>query len=104
VGEFAAGEVIPTVSSDPLRVDGLAVREGDRTRVVLANMSCRQQRIVVHDLSPHIWLRRLDETNVTDAMSAPESFRLFAGELVGTQNGNLELDMLPYAIARLDSA
>jgi hypothetical protein len=47
--------------------------------------------------------RRLDENNALEAMQSPESFRQAAGEHMVTQAGMLELDLLPYAVARLDS-
>jgi hypothetical protein len=102
VGEFAGGEVIASRSSDTLRVDGLALRKGDKTRVLLANLSAEPQRIRVGDLSGRVWVRRLDERNAEDAMRSPEAFRVERGELVQTAGGVLELELLPYGMARID--
>jgi hypothetical protein len=102
VGEFTRGEVIPSKSSDTLRVDGLALRKGDKTRVLLANLGAEPQRVRVGDLSGRVWVRLLDEGNAEDAMRSPEAFRAEKGELVRTAGGVLELELLPYGIARID--
>jgi hypothetical protein len=103
VGEFAGGEVIPTRSSHPLRVDGLALRQGNRMRVLLANLSADPQQVTVHNLGEQVRLRYLDETNAEAAMQAPEEFRVQAVELVQTSAGSLSLSLLPYAIVRLEA-
>jgi hypothetical protein len=102
-GEFAGGEVIPTRSSDTLRADGLALRQGDRMRVIVANLSAEPQRVAVKNLSEQVRVRHLDETNVEQAMRSPEGFRAQPGELRPTSAGTLELSLLPYAAARIDS-
>jgi hypothetical protein len=103
VGEFAGGEVLPTRPSNSLKVDGLAVRKDGRTRVLLANLSPEPQHVTVTNLSQHVRVRHLDETNAEDAMRAPEEFRAQAGELRETTSGALELSLPPYAVARIDS-
>jgi hypothetical protein len=106
VGEFAASQVVPTRSSDPLRVDGLALRGGDKggaARVVLANLSPEPQRVTVRGLGARVRVRLLDETNALAAMTAPEDFRAEVGEETETDGGALELELLPYAVARIDT-
>jgi hypothetical protein len=49
-------------------------------------------------------VRHLNETNVEAAMASPEEFRAEEGEAAKTTNGSLALNLLPYAIVRLDSA
>src|SRR5690606_1787322 len=39
VAEFAGGHLIPLATSDLLRVDGFALEQGDRYRVLVANFS-----------------------------------------------------------------
>jgi len=102
VGELVGGKVIPTVSSDPLRVDGLAVAKDGRRRVVLANLTLQPQRVMVQNLSERVRVRHLNETNAEEAMVSPEAFRSQAGELLQTSAGTLDLDLLPYAVARID--
>ena len=104
VGEFAEGEVVPTTSSDTLRVDGLAVHKNGRTRVILANLSGEAQRVMVRNLGQQVRVHRLDETNAEEAMMSPERFRAQAGERLETHAGALKLTVLPYAIVRLDTA
>lgn len=104
VGDFAGGQVVPTSSSDSLPVDGLALCKDDRTRVLLANLSASRQRVKVENLSERVRVLSLDEMNAESAMSSPESHRAQPGDLLQTDRGVLELDLLPYAVVRVDEA
>jgi hypothetical protein len=102
VGEFAGGEAIATTTSHPLRVDGLTLRKDGRTRVLVANMTLAPQRAVVTGLPDRVRVRVLDEANVEAAMREPEAFRAEAGVEMLPKEGALELELRPYAVARID--
>ncbi|MBI1878614.1 MAG: hypothetical protein HYR94_10375, partial [Chloroflexi bacterium] len=103
VGEFAGGEIIPATSSQILRLDGLALRKEDQTRVILANLSPESQTVTVQNLPAQVRVHYLDENNAEVAMQSPETFRAQEGELKQTKAGTLQLDLLPYAIVRIGS-
>jgi hypothetical protein len=103
VGEFAGSEVIPTKSSNTLKVDGLAIRKDGKMRLLIANLSRDVQQIAVQNLSQQVRVRRLNETNAEEAMRSPETFRARRGEVVQTIEGTLTLRLLPYEILRIDS-
>ena len=103
VGEFAGGEILPSKSSDTLKVEGIALRKDGKTRILLANLTPNSQRIGVGNLPENVRVRRLDETNAQAAMTSPETFRAETGELTQTVDGVVELNLLPYAIARIDT-
>ncbi len=102
VGEFAGSEVVPSTSSDPLTVQGLAVRRGGQTRVVLANMTGDPQQVEVRTVRGEVLVHHLDERNALEAMRTPEGFRTGAGERHRPARGTLTLPLLPYATARID--
>lgn len=102
VGEFQGGEVIPSLSSDALRVDGLVIRRGDKTRVILANFTAEPQTVAVEGLGERVRARSLDGTNVEEAVRSPESFRARADEALSGRNGIMQVHLRPYAIVRLD--
>jgi hypothetical protein len=102
VGEFAGGEVIPAASGNPLAVEGLAIRRGGKTRVIVANLSPGGQQVSLENLAGAAWVRYLDETNVIEAMQSPEAFRAQPGEAHSTTEGRLALTLRPYAVARVD--
>jgi hypothetical protein len=104
VGDCAAGEVLPTTSSDTLKVNGLALRQHGKSRVILANLSPDAQQVTVRNLGERVRLRGLDETNAEQAMQTPEEFREKEGETRQTTSGTLEVSLLPYAVVRIDSA
>jgi hypothetical protein len=73
-------------------------------RVVVANVSPQPQQVGVRNLTQWVRVRCLDETNAEAAMQSPEEFRSGEGETLQTAHGALELSLLPYAVARIDTA
>jgi hypothetical protein len=104
IGEFAGGEIIPSASSSPLQVEGLAMRKGAATRIMLASLIVTPQRVHIQHGGRAARIRTLDERNAEEAMRDPASFRAQAGELLDTPDGSITLELLPYAIARVDIA
>ncbi len=105
LGEFAGGEVLPAVSSEPLRVEVLAVRRHARLRVLAANFTHRRTQVELHGLPEQLRVRPLDEeNNAMEAMIDPEHFRRRLGHEEHAPGGRLQLELLPYGIVRLDSA
>ncbi len=102
--EFAGGEVLAAVSSDPLVFDGLAIRRGETTRVMLANMTDRPQLVTVTGLAPEAVVRVLDEATFDRAtQDDPLGFQRRPGEPWLTKAGTLKVKMNPYAYVRIDS-
>ena len=103
VGEFVGGVVLVSKSSDPLKVEGIALRKNGKTRTLLANLTPDSQQIRAQNLAVTVRVRHLNETNAQAAITSPEAFRAETGELIQTAEGTLELSLLPYAIAQIDS-
>ena len=107
VGEFAGtgGVTLPVTSSDPLRAEGLALRNRDATTVLLANLGPRRQRVrlVDPDLGATVRVRALDETTFEAATRSPEAFRAEPGNPVEVVDGQLVLGLRPYAVLRVDT-
>ncbi|MBC8235458.1 hypothetical protein H8E77_38415 [bacterium] len=103
VGEFAGGIVVPIASSDPLLVDGLAIRKNEKMRLVLVNFTSQSRQVNIHNFSAKIRVRHLDETNAEAAMLSPEKFRVHEGEPMEATGASVKLEILPYAIVRLDT-
>jgi hypothetical protein len=103
VAEFAGGQIVPTKSSQPLSVEGLILRQGERQRVLLANVTDTPQQVAVAGLPAGVQVRLLDETNAEQAMQAPEEWRGEGSANYATVAGVLTLELRPYAVARIDS-
>lgn len=101
VGEFSGGELLPGQSTSPLRVNGFALRQAGRTRVLVANMSGRNESVSVTGLTGTALVKRLNVTNAEHAMRDPESWRAAPGQETALQAG-LQLDLLPYEVTRVD--
>ncbi len=102
-GEFSGGSCIPVQTSHPLQVNGLLLCKEGRERLLLANYSGQPQRVHIANLMPSLSARWLDETNLIQAMQAPEEYRQAAEKPLETKDGALELDLLPYAVVKIDS-
>jgi hypothetical protein len=101
VGEFADGKVIPTLSSDPHIVEGLAICEENRLCVLVANLTCEAQDVKIKELPDTVEQRLLDETNALKAMKEPLTFRSEGGQTIDTNDGELNIRLKPFAILRL---
>lgn len=103
VGEFAGGKVIPATSSDPLSVDGLVLQQDGRTRFLVANLSGNRQTVLLSGLSERVQTRILDESNSETAMREPEAYRTNAVAVIATSDGELKLELRPFAVATIDT-
>jgi hypothetical protein len=102
IAEWPGARVVPSRSSDRLAVDGLALRDGDRLRVLLANMTAEPQSVRVPGWAGAVRATVLDTGNALHAMQQPEAYRAAAPTVVETDGGSLSLALAPYSIARLD--
>jgi hypothetical protein len=101
VAEFREGAVLPVDVGDGLRVQALALRLGDRVRVLLANMT--DVAISVPLALPGATsgeLRRLDERSYVQAASDPEVFRESA-QAVELSDGATDVTLPPFSVATL---
>jgi hypothetical protein len=103
VGDYAGGRVVPGVSSDRLRVDGLVLQKGGRQRVLLTNLRPDPQRVTVRGLGHGATVSSLDETNAEEAMGHPARFRGRPGQRRETEEGGLDICLRPYALVRIDT-
>jgi len=104
LAEFGPASAICTQSSRPLDVEGLALARGGRTRILLANLTSREQQVRVVTNRPFgdLTARILDETNVETSVERPEQFRSQPGFRLSGEKSEAVIDLLPFAIVRLD--
>jgi hypothetical protein len=104
VGEFSGGSVVPVVTTHSLRADGFAIRQGARTRILVANLGPDTETIQIDGLPVDgtLTLKPLDETNAEYAMKSPDEFRRERGSAIQASAGKLELKLFPYALVRID--
>jgi hypothetical protein len=103
VAEFRGGDIMPVELGDGLRVQALALRSGNRVRVLLANMTD-----VAIDVSLTIpgannaMVRRLDDASFALAASNPAAFRGSA-QSARIEEGSADVMLPPYAVATMDA-
>jgi hypothetical protein len=102
VNEFAGGKILPSHSTNPLEVNGLVVRHGDRVRFLLANMTAESQEVVVKDISTTVLARRLNESSIKEALCSPDAYRAQEGESLTPKEKTLNISLMPYEVVRID--
>jgi hypothetical protein len=106
IAEYAGGELLPLASSDPRRVDGIALRRtrsGGETRVLLANLTHDDQIAMLAADTAECRLRRLNEESALAAMLSPEEHRS-QSDIVRVTGGFVELNLPAYAVTCIDLA
>jgi hypothetical protein len=105
LADFGSTQMHPTHSSHPLEADGLTLVDSDgRRRILVANLTADIQNLRIKTGLGTARVRYLDETTAEIAVRRPEEFRAFPGETQESVSGNIELKLLPYALARVDIA
>ncbi len=105
VGEYADGRIVTVQSSQPLQIDGLALHQERKTRIILANMTAQPQTAHLQfadGQSRTAEIHTLQEQNADEAMTAPLTFRSHAGTPAQIENGKLTVSLQPYSILRID--
>ncbi len=102
VGEFSHSEVLLSQSSDPLKVNGLLLRNKDRRRLQLANLTERPQVVDCPDAVRSVTVKHLDASNVRQAMQTPEVFRVQPGQSLPNGEKGVRVELGPFALATLD--
>jgi hypothetical protein len=100
VGAFAGGEIVIAKSSEPLQVDGMVLRKGNRMRILLANFTDQPRMVSLRGLNGKMKMKMLDASNAAQAMKQPDAWRVEAGEPLN----DLRMVMKPFAIARIDTS
>ncbi len=101
-GEFADGEILALATTDPLRVDGFALRRGNKMRLLIANLTPDLQRIQLRDVKGNVQARLLDETTFERSTMAPEAYRSESGAALANQDGKVVSELLPYSVLHID--
>jgi D-apionolactonase len=105
LGDLKSAELLACNSSDPLRVQGLALKKDGHVRILLANLTSQSQECNLEPLrAKHIEARSLDSSNALLAMTQPEEFRSRMTQIELSQNDStLSLTLQPYSVLRIDS-
>jgi hypothetical protein len=103
VGEFAGGQGAAFASSDALKISAIALRNSERSRILLANHTQDEQCVVIDSLAGSYAACFLDETNAEEAMRQPTAFRCRTRDFVRSSGSKLELRLRSFGLACLDA-
>ncbi len=102
LGEFAGGEILPTISTDTMAVSGLLVQKGNQRRMLIANHTEKKQRIRIPGQRLAAIFLDLNENNIEIAMRKPEEFLDQPGTPITSTDGDLTVELPPYAFGWVD--
>lgn len=101
---FRGSDVIPIGSSSPLTAIGVALQSDLHWRLLLANLTPKEQRITLNGLPEtlrSVRLKSLDASSAISALHGPETYRTEI-ETRTIQAGTLSLTLVPHATLCLD--
>jgi hypothetical protein len=102
LAEWKKGDIVICQSNQPLTVIALAIESGSALHLLVANLTSTQQRITIGPLQDqNVSTRRLDTSTALNAMFKPDRFRAERESMV-VRRGELNLNLAPYAVIRID--
>ncbi|HKP96666.1 MAG TPA: hypothetical protein VJ385_12985 [Fibrobacteria bacterium] len=101
---FVGGNAYDVKSDSPLRYDAVLLHAGDKASLLLANLEETPGTVRLKELGAVGGLRRLNETNVMEAMAEPEAYRATPFEPCPGDADGWEIALLPFEYVRLDLA
>jgi D-apionolactonase len=102
IGDWKTGELIDCTSTDPLRIQALAVRASGGVHLLVANLTAQTQTCAVEPLNgDRAAVRSLDANTAPEAMAQPQEFRS-RNAWVPVGGSALTLDLPPYSLIRID--
>ena len=102
VGEFAGGQVRRVDSSAAMEVVAMALRQRDRSRLLVANLSQRRKTVRLRGVSAgSARLFRLNRGNVASSAIDPDAFSRRPAEVIEIGPAT-ELALAPHEIVRID--
>ena len=102
IADLKTAEIIACSSTDPLRVQGLALHADGRLHLLLANLTAEAQTCAVGPLNGNrVAVRTLDANTAPQAMAQPDEFRS-RRDWVPIASSTLTLDLAPYSVTRID--
>jgi hypothetical protein len=81
----------------------LGLRVDDKRRLLIASHTPYPQTITITGLNGTLYQKSLDEHSADHAMRDPEGWRALPGHPVHAHPDGFTIELLPYAVVRLDN-
>jgi hypothetical protein len=102
IADLKTTELIACTSSEPLRVQGLALAADGSLHLLITNLTAETQPCAVGPLhGDRVAVRTLDAQTAPQAMAQPEEFRS-RRKWLPIADAALTLDLAPYSVTRID--
>jgi D-apionolactonase len=105
LADLKEGELIACSSSDPLRIQALAVLTRESLQILIANLTAEPQECAVGPLAgAHVRTRTLSAITAPLATTHPQEFRSEAKLEIPVRDLTLTLALQAYSVVRIDAA
>jgi hypothetical protein len=94
--------LLPVATSAPRELAALAFDLGEHVLLLLANLTPDERLVRVGKLSGEVWVRTLDDASADVAIWMPDVWREGRGAPLRSVNGQIEINLGPYATARIE--
>ena len=102
IGALKGARLVDCASTDPLRVQALALRQDENVCLLVANLTVEKQTCMAGPIdADQVWLRTLDAGTAAAAMAQPGEFRAHRVR-VPVFASRLKLTLEPYSVTRID--
>ncbi len=102
LADVAGGELLPVRLREPLATEAIAVRQADRLRMLVANVTDVERTVEIRAPLREATVQLLDETTYDAAASDPGFLSAPGGDPLVSQEGRFALTLRPFAVARID--
>jgi hypothetical protein len=103
IGQVSGAKLLPVQVGDPLAVEALALSNPSGVRILVASFLDERRTVRLSlPVSGSVVVRYLDETTADQAMTDGVAFSDAPATPGEASDGEVELDLRPFAVARLD--
>lgn len=96
IAQFKGAEIMKSISSNPLRVDSLVLKENNILQIILFNLTRMPESVYISGLTQSTRILHLDENSFVDAIHNSEWLTDSNWEELNPSPEGLEITILPY--------
>lgn len=97
ISQFADAEIITSISSNPLKVDSLIIKDKTRLQIILVNLHNSPESVCIPELRKSSRILFLDENSFDDAVKNSDWLTVSKWEKIRPSDKGLEIRLKPYS-------
>ena len=97
ISQFADAEIMTSISSNPLKVDSLVIKDKNRLQIILVNLNNSPESVCIPELKKSSRILFLDENSFDDAVKNSDWLTVSNWEKIRPSNLGLKIRLKPYS-------